>query len=75
MRMHQSDLAQQALLVVENTPTLTLGEYAQIASRLAEVLGCEVTPVLHLTDLHGFKMKLMIFSAVTGTTTDCSDQI
>ncbi|ENT9838693.1 TPA: hypothetical protein ACXJEI_001580 [Pseudomonas aeruginosa] len=61
--MHQSDPAQQALLVVENTPTLTLGEYAQIVGRLAEVLGCEVAPVLHLTDLHeGCKMKLLMFS-------------
>lgn len=63
VRLHQSDRAQEALLVVESTPTLTLGEYAQIVGGLAEVLGCEVAPVLHLTDLHEeCKMKLLIFS-------------
>jgi len=63
VRLHQSDRAQEALLVVEGTPTLTLGEYAQIVGSLAEVLGCEIAPVLHLTDLHeGCKMKLLMFS-------------
>ena len=62
VRLHQSDRAQEALLVVEGAPTFTLGEYAQITSSLEEVLGCEVAPVLHLTDLHkGCKMKLLIF--------------
>lgn len=63
VRLHQSDRAQEALLVVEGAPTFTLGEYAQITSSLEEVLGCEVAPVLHLTDLHeGCKMKLLMFS-------------
>jgi hypothetical protein len=63
VRLHQSDRAQEALLVVEGTPTLTLGEYAQIIDGLEEVLGCEVAPVLHLSDRHeGCKMKLLIFS-------------
>ncbi|UTN84516.1 hypothetical protein [Pseudomonas aeruginosa] len=63
VRLNQSDRAQEALLVVEGTPTLTLGEYAQIVDSLAEVLGCEIAPVLHLTDLHeGCKMKLLMFS-------------
>jgi len=76
VRHHQSDRAQEALLVVEGTPTITLGEYAQIIDGLEEVLGCEVAPVLHLSDRHdGCKMKLLIFSAVTSTATDCSDQI
>jgi len=63
VRLNQSDRAQEALLVVEGTPTLTLDEYAQIVDSLAEVLGCEIAPVLHLTDLHeGCKMKLLMFS-------------
>lgn len=39
VRLYQSDRAQEALLVVEGTPTLTLGEYAQIVGSLLEVLG------------------------------------
>ncbi|MDH1731285.1 hypothetical protein N5F00_17485 [Pseudomonas chengduensis] len=63
VRLPEPHDTQEALLVIQCKPTLTLREYVQIVGTLEGVLACQIAPVLHMTGLYeGCELKLLTFS-------------
>lgn len=63
MRLTEPPGAQEAVLVIESSPALSVDEYVSIMDLVGCLLGCDIAPVLHLSDEHErCNLRLLTFS-------------